>query len=195
MDSQKHNSAGSDKDIIFAQEMNKALDFLLELEGRPVQLSQICNRPGAAVLKPFFAEEYAGALHKWYDATELFDELRHTLLPAERAQHIVKSATEEVQAKKQKGKKAQAEADDWHALEEVQAQESYDEVEAELVAEDRLMRLRAADGYKRKYGAAASSSTDGTKRTTTARKDSSSMEVDKATGEVSDVDFDELHEV
>ena len=70
-------------------------------------------------------------------------------------------------------------------------------MEAELVAEDRIKRLRAADGYKRKHGAAASSSTDGTKRTTTARKDPSSMEVDKATGEVSDVDFDfdELHEV
>ena len=100
-------------------------------------------------------------------------------------------------AKKKKDIKATAEADGWHALEEAQSQESVEAVEAELVVEDRIKRLRAADGYKRKHSAAASSSHDGTKRTTTEKQEASSMDVDMATGEFSDVDFDfdESHEV
>ena len=74
------------------------------------------------------------------------------------------------------------------------------------MAEDRLKRLRAAekkrgealreaelDGYyKRKHGEAASSSADGSKRKATEKQNH--MEVDAVAGEVSDVDFDEVHE-
>ena len=89
-----------------------------------------------------------------------------------------------------------AEEEGWHALEEVQSQESFEAVEAELVAEDRIKMLRSSDGYKRKHSAAASSSNEGAKRATTEKKDACSMEVDRATGEYSDVDFDwdETHE-
>ena len=148
-------------------------------------------------------EEFRGGLSKWYDATDLYDTLRKSLQPHERGRHLVTSAARELQTD---GKKDQKEdGEDWHELEKANAQDTYDEVEAEFVTEDRLRRLRAAanarcdaelDGYyKRKHeGGAASSSADGSKRKAAEMKDE--MEVDEEGGEVSGVDFeeDELYE-
>ena len=141
--------------------------------------------------------EFAGSLNKWHDATDLYDTLRKSLQPHERGRHLVTSAARELQSDGKKDQKEEGE--DWHELEKADAQDTYDEVEAEFVTEDRLRRLRAAantrcdtelDGYyKRKYGdGAASSSADGSKRKASGL--TSSMEVDAEGGEVSGVDFD-----
>ena len=127
----------------------------------------------------------------WHDATILYEMLVQTLQPHERGRHVLESAA---------ASSAEKDMDpDWHKPETMDTQETYDEVAAGFVAEDRKRMLykkldtELDDYYKRKYGdtdgaGAPSSSSSSSKRQAAETK--YQMEVDEDAAEES-VDYTE----
>ena len=132
-------------------------------------------------------------MDSWHDDALLYEMLVQTLEPHERGQHVHESP-----ASSAVGKDSDA---DWHKPETTDKQETYDEVAAGFVVEDRQRMLRAKanskldaeldEYYKRKYhdtneANAASSYAASSKRQ--AAEPKSQMEVDEEAAEES-VDY------
>ena len=131
----KSSGSGNDKDRDFVTQMNEARDYLLERAGAAVKLKEICDRPGAAVLKPFFAKELSGKMDDWHDANRLYKMLGEALTPNERGREDHEPPTPSSVAK---------DSDPgWNKMDDTDKQDTYDQVAERFAVEDRAKMKRA----------------------------------------------------
>ena len=161
------------------KEMSDHLSKLIEEEkrgraGAPIKLVDICSRPGALILKPFFARKFEGKLDAWHDANDLREMVEAEVamlegdVPAPPTPSSVSMGS------------------DWK--EESDTHDSYDDVVTKFEAES---ERKVAN----KHSAATSSAATTSKRKAT--EPLTLMEVDdgaaaaKAADPIGEVDFDE----